>query len=114
MRVPPGSLVAGVPAKVRRELTDEEREHGRRTPTERRAATTARRGGAGRPECRTIESVHSAAGQARLGRLGAVPAVAAGPPGCSSPAGLLRRLLITSIEVTPISTAGPGPARRTA
>ncbi|WP_210585984.1 gamma carbonic anhydrase family protein [Streptomyces sp. GESEQ-35] len=26
MRVPPGSLVAGVPAKVRRELTDEERE----------------------------------------------------------------------------------------
>ncbi|MFI9201375.1 gamma carbonic anhydrase family protein [Streptomyces sp. NPDC053048] len=27
MRVPPGSLVAGVPAKVRRELTDEEREH---------------------------------------------------------------------------------------
>ncbi len=27
MRVPPGSLVAGVPAKVRRELTEEEREH---------------------------------------------------------------------------------------
>lgn len=26
MRVPPGSLVAGVPAKVRRELTEEERE----------------------------------------------------------------------------------------
>lgn len=26
MRVPPGSLVAGVPAKVRRELTAEERE----------------------------------------------------------------------------------------
>lgn len=26
MQVPPGSLVAGVPAKVRRELTDEERE----------------------------------------------------------------------------------------
>ncbi|MCX4910606.1 gamma carbonic anhydrase family protein [Streptomyces sp. NBC_00878] len=26
MRVPPGSLVAGVPAKVKRELTDEERE----------------------------------------------------------------------------------------
>jgi carbonic anhydrase/acetyltransferase-like protein (isoleucine patch superfamily) len=26
MRVPPGSLVAGVPAKVRRPLTDEERE----------------------------------------------------------------------------------------
>ncbi|MFJ8695732.1 gamma carbonic anhydrase family protein [Streptomyces roseolilacinus] len=26
MRVPPGSLVAGVPAKVRRQLTDEERE----------------------------------------------------------------------------------------
>lgn len=25
--VPPGSLVAGVPAKVRRELTAEEREH---------------------------------------------------------------------------------------
>ncbi|MFV8127125.1 gamma carbonic anhydrase family protein [Streptomyces syringium] len=27
MRIPPGSLVAGVPAKVRRELTEEEREH---------------------------------------------------------------------------------------
>ncbi|MDK1474525.1 gamma carbonic anhydrase family protein [Streptomyces sp. 549] len=27
MRVPPGSLVAGVPAKVRRELADEERAH---------------------------------------------------------------------------------------
>ncbi|MGD9485468.1 gamma carbonic anhydrase family protein [Streptomyces sp. TRM70308] len=27
MRVPPGSLVAGVPARVRRELTAEEREH---------------------------------------------------------------------------------------
>ncbi|MBW1603299.1 gamma carbonic anhydrase family protein [Streptomyces sp. JJ66] len=27
MRVPPGSLVAGVPAKVRRELTTQEREH---------------------------------------------------------------------------------------
>jgi carbonic anhydrase/acetyltransferase-like protein (isoleucine patch superfamily) len=26
MRVPPGSLVAGVPARVRRELTEEERE----------------------------------------------------------------------------------------
>jgi carbonic anhydrase/acetyltransferase-like protein (isoleucine patch superfamily) len=26
MRVPPGSLVAGVPAKIKRELTDEERE----------------------------------------------------------------------------------------
>ena len=26
MRVPPGSLVAGVPAKVKRELTEEERE----------------------------------------------------------------------------------------
>jgi carbonic anhydrase/acetyltransferase-like protein (isoleucine patch superfamily) len=26
MQVPPGSLVAGVPAKVRRELTPEERE----------------------------------------------------------------------------------------
>ena len=26
MQVPPGSLVAGVPAKVKRELTDEERE----------------------------------------------------------------------------------------
>ncbi|MET8829388.1 gamma carbonic anhydrase family protein [Streptomyces sp. NPDC004610] len=26
LRVPPGSLVAGVPAKIRRELTDEERE----------------------------------------------------------------------------------------
>jgi carbonic anhydrase/acetyltransferase-like protein (isoleucine patch superfamily) len=26
MRVPPGSLVAGVPAKVKRPLTDEERE----------------------------------------------------------------------------------------
>ena len=27
MRVPPGSLVAGVPARVKRELTDEERAH---------------------------------------------------------------------------------------
>ncbi|GGR11556.1 gamma carbonic anhydrase family protein [Streptomyces netropsis] len=33
MRIPPGSLVAGVPAKVRRELTEEEREHIRLNAT---------------------------------------------------------------------------------